>query len=47
MVEPDCVNQAKNLDDPRAVAHYQATLANAAALDGDRPTATRSIADLH
>ncbi|MFD4909983.1 hypothetical protein [Kitasatospora purpeofusca] len=49
-VAEDCVNHAKNLDDPRAVAYYQATLANAAALDGDRPTATRSLAtlpDLH
>ncbi|MFJ4680848.1 tetratricopeptide repeat protein [Kitasatospora sp. NPDC088783] len=42
-VAEDCVNQAKNLDDPRAVAYYQATLANAAALDGDRTTATRSL----
>ncbi|MEV7026994.1 tetratricopeptide repeat protein [Kitasatospora sp. NPDC093558] len=40
----DCVNLAKQLDDPRAVAYYHATLANAAALDGDRRTATVSLA---
>lgn len=43
-IAEDCVNQAKNLDDPRALAYYQATLANAAALDGDRRTATTSLA---
>ncbi|MGK5533200.1 tetratricopeptide repeat protein [Streptomyces sp. URMC 129] len=39
-----CVHQARNLDDPRAIAYYQATLANAAALDGDRSTATGALA---
>ncbi|MBB4926210.1 tetratricopeptide repeat protein [Kitasatospora kifunensis] len=43
-VAEDCVDQAKNLHEPRAVAYYQATLANAAALDGDRRTATTSLA---
>ncbi|MDH6117006.1 tetratricopeptide (TPR) repeat protein [Kitasatospora sp. GAS204A] len=43
-VAEDCVDQAKSLDDPRALAYYQTTLANAAALDGDRRTATTSLA---
>ncbi|GAB3117709.1 hypothetical protein GCM10027160_28630 [Streptomyces calidiresistens] len=38
-----CVEQARTLDDPRATAYYQATLANAAALDGDRTTATSAL----
>ncbi|MFJ8478259.1 tetratricopeptide repeat protein [Kitasatospora sp. NPDC094011] len=39
----ECVDQAKTLDAPRALAYYQATLANAAALDGDRRTATTAL----
>ncbi|MFD7922413.1 helix-turn-helix domain-containing protein [Streptomyces sp. NPDC059740] len=38
-----CVAHAKALDDPRATAYYQATLANAAAHDRDAPTATRAL----
>ncbi|MER5639215.1 tetratricopeptide repeat protein [Kitasatospora sp. NPDC002227] len=43
-IAEDCVNHAKSLDDHRALAYYQATLANAAAIDGDRRTATASLA---
>jgi hypothetical protein len=39
-----CVYQARHLDNPRATAYYQTTLANAAALDADRRTATASLA---
>ncbi|MCC9308436.1 tetratricopeptide repeat protein [Kitasatospora sp. RB6PN24] len=42
-ISEECVDQAKDIDDPRALAYYQATLANAAALDGDRRTATTSL----
>ncbi|MGV9848266.1 tetratricopeptide repeat protein [Streptomyces sp. NPDC003442] len=38
-----CVEQAKSLDDPRAVSYYQTTLAEAAALDGDRRLAVRAL----
>ncbi|UWE07369.1 tetratricopeptide repeat protein [Actinacidiphila bryophytorum] len=40
----ECVHFASSVQDPRAVAYYQATLANAAALDGDRRTATAALA---
>ncbi|MFE3202273.1 tetratricopeptide repeat protein [Embleya sp. NPDC059237] len=40
----ECVHHAKDLPDPRAQAYYQATLAQAAALDHDRATATRLLA---
>ena len=40
----ECVHYAGGIEDPRAVAYYQATLANAAALDGDRRTATTALA---
>ncbi|MER8105546.1 tetratricopeptide repeat protein [Kitasatospora sp. NPDC094016] len=43
-IAEECVDQARHLDDSRALAYYQATLANAAALDGDRRTATSSLA---
>lgn len=39
-----CVNEARRLDDPRAVAYYQATLASAAAVAGDRSLATSALA---
>ncbi|MGH3309275.1 MAG: hypothetical protein ACRDP3_01570, partial [Streptomyces sp.] len=39
-----CVHHARHLDSPRATAYYQTTLANAAALDADRRTATASLA---
>ncbi|WP_329175764.1 helix-turn-helix transcriptional regulator [Streptomyces sp. NBC_01477] len=39
----ECVRFAGSVQDPRAVAYYQATLANAAALDGDRRTATAAL----
>lgn len=39
-----CVHHARHLDDPRATAYYTATLANAAAHDGDRSTATTALA---
>ncbi|MEV6675155.1 tetratricopeptide repeat protein [Streptomyces sp. NPDC051162] len=39
-----CVHYGKDLDNPRAVAYYEATLANAAAQDDDRRTATRHLA---
>ncbi|MEV4741605.1 tetratricopeptide repeat protein [Streptomyces sp. NPDC049555] len=38
-----CVRYGKDLDNPRAVAYYQATLANAAAQDDDRKLATRHL----
>ncbi|MFC1435637.1 tetratricopeptide repeat protein [Streptacidiphilus sp. N1-3] len=40
----ECVHYAGDIQDPRAVAYYQATLANAAALDGDRRSATTALA---
>jgi tetratricopeptide (TPR) repeat protein len=40
----ECVHHARSVQDPRAVAYYQATLANSAALDGDRKTATAALA---
>ncbi|WP_174501588.1 tetratricopeptide repeat protein [Streptacidiphilus melanogenes] len=40
----ECVHYAGGIEDPRAVAYYQATLANAAALDGDRRTARVALA---
>ncbi|WP_308407679.1 hypothetical protein [Streptomyces sp. RKAG337] len=39
-----CVDAAKTLDDARAVSYYQTTLADAAALDGDRRLATKALA---
>ena len=39
-----CVEEARTLDDPRAMSYYQTTLADAAALDGDQRLATRSLA---
>jgi transcriptional regulator with XRE-family HTH domain len=39
-----CVSHARHLDNPRATAYYQTTLANAAALDADHRTATASLA---
>jgi tetratricopeptide (TPR) repeat protein len=39
-----CVDEAKTLDDARAVSYYQTTLADAAALDGDRRLATSALA---
>ncbi|MFI7095615.1 hypothetical protein [Streptomyces lydicus] len=39
-----CVDYGRHLDNPRAVAYYEATLANAAAQDDDRRTATRHLA---
>lgn len=38
-----CVEQARHLSDPRAVAYYQTTLADAAAHDGDHATATQAL----
>ncbi|MET9675018.1 helix-turn-helix transcriptional regulator [Streptomyces sp. NPDC006482] len=38
-----CVEEAKNLGDPRAVSYYQTTLADAAALDGDHRLAIRAL----
>ncbi|GAA2710342.1 MULTISPECIES: tetratricopeptide repeat protein [Streptomyces] len=38
-----CVRYSKNIDNARAVAHYQATLANAAAQDDDPRQATRHL----
>jgi transcriptional regulator with XRE-family HTH domain len=40
----ECVRYAGGIKDPRAVAYYQATLANAASLDGDRRTASAALA---
>ncbi|MFF4220943.1 tetratricopeptide repeat protein [Streptomyces nondiastaticus] len=39
-----CVRYGKDLDNARAVAYYEATLANAAAQDDDRRLATRHLA---
>lgn len=39
-----CVDEAKHLDDPKALAYYQVTLSDAAAQDGDRRTATHYLA---
>ncbi|MFE2159541.1 tetratricopeptide repeat protein [Streptomyces lydicus] len=39
-----CVDYGRHLDNPRAVAYYEATLANAAAQDDDRRMATRHLA---
>ncbi len=39
-----CVRYGRHLENPRAVAYYEATLANAAAQDNDRHTATRHLA---
>ncbi|MEY9937633.1 helix-turn-helix domain-containing protein [Streptacidiphilus sp. MAP5-3] len=39
----ECVHYATSIQDPRAVAYYQATLANASALDGDRRTAREAL----
>jgi transcriptional regulator with XRE-family HTH domain len=39
-----CVQRVARIEDPRAVAYYEAALANAAALDGDRRTATVHLA---
>ncbi|PCG84046.1 transcriptional regulator [Streptomyces sp. WZ.A104] len=39
-----CVQEAKTIDDPRAVSYYQTTLADAAALDGDRRMAGQALA---
>ncbi|MEU1817446.1 tetratricopeptide repeat protein [Streptomyces roseifaciens] len=38
-----CVRYGKDLENPRAVAYYEATLANAAAQDNDRKLATRHL----
>ncbi|WP_439678247.1 tetratricopeptide repeat protein [Embleya sp. MST-111070] len=40
----ECVRHAQGLADPRAHAYYETTLAQAAALDQDRATATRCLA---
>lgn len=39
-----CVEYADGLDEPKAVAYYQTTLADAAALDGDRRLARAALA---
>ncbi|MEV7892784.1 tetratricopeptide repeat protein [Streptomyces cyaneofuscatus] len=39
-----CVEYGHQLDNPRAVAYYEATLANAAAQDDDRRMATKHLA---
>lgn len=39
-----CVECGRHLDNPRAVAYYEATLASAAAQDDDRRMATRHLA---
>ncbi|MFC5639025.1 tetratricopeptide repeat protein [Streptomyces bullii] len=39
-----CVTYGRNLDNPRAVAYYNATLANAAAQDNNRPLAAQHLA---
>ncbi|MFD4115018.1 hypothetical protein ACFWSJ_16305 [Streptomyces niveus] len=39
-----CVEYGRHLDNPRAVAYYEATLANAAAQDDDRRMATKHLA---
>ncbi|MGW2078710.1 tetratricopeptide repeat protein [Streptomyces sp. NPDC001939] len=38
-----CVDEARPLDDPRAVSYYQTTLADAAALDGNRHLAIGAL----
>ncbi|GGZ22504.1 hypothetical protein GCM10010387_14630 [Streptomyces inusitatus] len=38
-----CVDRAKGLSDPRIMAYYQSTLAEAAALDGDHKLAAKSL----
>ncbi|WP_197363586.1 tetratricopeptide repeat protein, partial [Streptomyces clavuligerus] len=38
-----CMDSARGLSDPRATAYYEATLAEAAALDGDHRLATRAL----
>lgn len=43
-ISEECVRLARHLDEPRAIAYYNATLANAAATDGDRRTATKALA---
>ncbi|MFE7133292.1 tetratricopeptide repeat protein [Streptomyces sp. NPDC057638] len=40
----ECVNRAKDIDDLRARAYYEITLAEAATLDGDHRLATRTLA---
>ncbi|WP_405985615.1 hypothetical protein [Streptomyces sp. NBC_00872] len=40
----ECVRYTRHLHEPRAIAYYNATLANAAAADGDRRTATKALA---
>ncbi|MFI8258236.1 hypothetical protein [Streptomyces filamentosus] len=39
-----CVDYGRHLDNPRAVAYYEATLANAVTQDDDRSTVTRHLA---
>ncbi|WP_435841394.1 hypothetical protein [Streptomyces gardneri] len=39
-----CMENGRHLDNPRAVAYYEATLANAAAQDDDRRMATKHLA---
>ncbi|AXI78095.1 tetratricopeptide repeat protein [Peterkaempfera bronchialis] len=39
----ECVHYARGVEDPRAVAYYQATRANAAALDGDHRAAAIAL----
>ncbi|MFD0403765.1 tetratricopeptide repeat protein [Kitasatospora sp. NPDC127116] len=43
-IAEECVDQAKRLDDPKALSYYETTLADAAAQDGDRATATTYLA---
>lgn len=43
-ISEECVRLSHGLDEPRAIAYYNATLANAAATDGDRRTATKALA---
>ncbi|MFE2555558.1 tetratricopeptide repeat protein [Streptomyces sp. NPDC059352] len=38
-----CVEESRNLGDPRAISYYQTTLADAAALDGDHRLAIRAL----
>ncbi|WP_231873160.1 MULTISPECIES: tetratricopeptide repeat protein [Kitasatospora] len=42
-IAEECVDQAKRLDDPKALAYYETTLADAAAQDDDRKTATQML----
>ncbi|MFF8814143.1 tetratricopeptide repeat protein [Streptomyces pactum] len=44
-ISEKCAETAQHLEDPRAVSYYRTTLADAAALDGDRRLATRALAD--